>query len=57
MKDRTIVFYITADQEVIDMAEIIQSYLQKVGLKVQIKQLEWSALNPLSTTERLICSG
>jgi ABC-type transport system substrate-binding protein len=44
MKDRTVVFYITADQqEVIDMAEIIQSYLQKVGLKIQIKQLEWSA--------------
>jgi peptide/nickel transport system substrate-binding protein/oligopeptide transport system substrate-binding protein len=43
MKDKTVLFYITADQEVIDMAEIIQSYLNKVGLKVEIKQLEWSA--------------
>jgi peptide/nickel transport system substrate-binding protein/oligopeptide transport system substrate-binding protein len=43
IKDRTILFYITADQEVIDMAEIIQFYLNKVGLKVRIKQLEWSA--------------
>lgn len=43
IKDKTILFYITADQEVIDMAEIIQSYLNKVGLKVRIKQLEWSA--------------
>jgi peptide/nickel transport system substrate-binding protein/oligopeptide transport system substrate-binding protein len=43
IKDRTILFYITADQEVIDMAEIIQSYLIKIGLKVRIKQLEWSA--------------
>lgn len=43
IKDRTILFYITADQEAIDMAEIIQFYLNKVGLKVRIKQLEWSA--------------
>ncbi|MFN3395762.1 MAG: ABC transporter substrate-binding protein, partial [Thermodesulfovibrionales bacterium] len=39
----TINFYVTADQEVIDIAEIIQSYLRKVGLNVKIKQLEWSA--------------
>jgi ABC-type transport system substrate-binding protein len=43
MKDRRVVFYITADQEMIDMAEIIQSYLDKAGLKTEIKQLEWSA--------------
>lgn len=43
IKNRTILFYITADQEVIDMAEIIQFYLKRVGLKVNIKQLEWSA--------------
>jgi len=43
IEDRTVLFYITADQEVIDMAEIIQFYLNKVGLKVRIKQLEWSA--------------
>ena len=36
-------FYITADQEVVDIAEIIQSYLKRVGLDVRIKQLEWSA--------------
>jgi ABC-type transport system substrate-binding protein len=43
IKDTTVLFYITADQEVIDMAEIIQSYLHEVGLRVEIKQLEWSA--------------
>ncbi len=43
LKERTILFYITADQEVTDMAEIIQFYLNKAGLKVRIKQLEWSA--------------
>ena len=36
-------FYITADQEVVDIAEIIQSYLKSAGLDVRIKQLEWSA--------------
>ena len=36
-------FYVTADQEVVDTAELIQSYLKKAGLKVRIKQLEWSA--------------
>jgi len=35
--------YITADQEVVDMAEFIQSYIGKTGLKVKIHQLEWSA--------------
>ncbi|MBF0329692.1 MAG: ABC transporter substrate-binding protein [Nitrospirae bacterium] len=35
--------YITADQDVVDLAEIIQSYLEKSGIKVTIKQLEWSA--------------
>jgi len=39
----TIQFYVTADQEVVDMAEIIQSYLNRVGLRVRIRQLEWSA--------------
>jgi ABC-type transport system substrate-binding protein len=38
-----IYFYITADQEVIDMAEVIQSYIRAVGIDVKIKQLEWSA--------------
>jgi peptide/nickel transport system substrate-binding protein/oligopeptide transport system substrate-binding protein len=36
-------FYVTADQEVVDIAEVIQSYMDAVGLKVTIKQLEWSA--------------
>lgn len=40
---REINFYITADQEVVDIAEIIQSYLKRAGLDVRIKQLEWSA--------------
>ncbi|GAB4482320.1 MAG: ABC transporter substrate-binding protein [Thermodesulfovibrionales bacterium] len=35
--------FITADQEVVDMAEIIQSYLRSAGLDVVIMQLEWSA--------------
>ncbi|HBG93520.1 MAG: hypothetical protein A3J81_07995 [Nitrospirae bacterium RIFOXYB2_FULL_43_5] len=36
-------FYITADNEVVDTAEVIQSYLKEVGIKANIKQLEWSA--------------
>lgn len=36
-------FYITADQEVVDIAEVIQSYIMAVGIDVKIKQLEWSA--------------
>lgn len=35
--------FVTADQEVVDMAEFIQAYLKTVGLKVKITQLEWSA--------------
>jgi peptide/nickel transport system substrate-binding protein/oligopeptide transport system substrate-binding protein len=42
-RETIINFYVTADQEVVDMAEIIQSYLNKAGLSVAIKQLEWSA--------------
>jgi len=36
-------FYITSDQTLVDMAEIIQSYLEDAGFQVDIKQLEWSA--------------
>jgi peptide/nickel transport system substrate-binding protein/oligopeptide transport system substrate-binding protein len=43
MTGKTVNFYITSDQEVIDIAEIIQSYLMRSGLNVQITQLEWSA--------------
>ena len=41
--NRRIYFYVTSDQEVVDIAEIIQSYLKKAGLDVRIRQLEWSA--------------
>lgn len=40
---KTLNFYITSDQEVVDMAEFVQAYLKKAGLDVRIKQLEWSA--------------
>ncbi len=43
LKNRVINFYVSADQEVVDIAEVIQYYLRKVGLDVRIKQLEWSA--------------
>ncbi len=43
LKGKTINFYVTADQEVTDIAEIIQSYLRTAGLTVAIKQLEWSS--------------
>lgn len=43
MRGRTIHFYVAADQEVVDMAEFIQSYINKTGLKVKITQMEWSA--------------
>ncbi|TAL27308.1 MAG: ABC transporter substrate-binding protein [Nitrospirae bacterium] len=36
-------FYITPDFEMVDIAEVIQSYLKEAGIKVNIKQLEWSA--------------
>ncbi len=39
----TVSFYITAQEEVADMAEIIQSYLSQVGIHARIKQLEWNA--------------
>jgi len=43
LKGRKIQFYVTADPEVVDIAEIIQSYLRSAGLSVTIKQLEWSS--------------
>jgi len=43
MKGKEIQLYITADAEVVDIAEIIQSYLRSSGLSVIIKQLEWSS--------------
>jgi peptide/nickel transport system substrate-binding protein/oligopeptide transport system substrate-binding protein len=41
--NRIINFYVTADQEVIDIAEVVQDYLKKLGVEVRIKQLEWSS--------------
>ena len=43
LEEHAINFYVTADQEVVDIAEVIQSYINAVGMKVTIKQLEWSA--------------
>ena len=43
LSGKTVDLYITADQEVVDMAEFIQSYIKKTGLNVRIHQLEWSA--------------
>ncbi len=42
-RNRVVNFFITPDQEMVDIAEIIQSYLKEAGLDVRIKQLEWSA--------------
>jgi len=35
--------YIGADQETLDMVEVIQQYLGDVGIRASITQLEWSA--------------
>lgn len=43
VKNKTIHFYITSDQETADISEIIQSYMKKSGFDVRIRQLEWSA--------------
>ncbi len=40
---KTIKIYITADPEVLDIIEVVQSYLANVGLKAEIVQLDWSA--------------
>jgi peptide/nickel transport system substrate-binding protein/oligopeptide transport system substrate-binding protein len=40
---QTLTFYTTAEQEITDIAEVIQSYIQEAGITVQIRQLEWSA--------------
>jgi ABC-type transport system substrate-binding protein len=43
IKGKTVNFYVTQGEEQLDIAEIIQSYLNSAGLNVKIKQLEWSA--------------
>jgi peptide/nickel transport system substrate-binding protein/oligopeptide transport system substrate-binding protein len=35
--------YLTSDQEVLDILEVIQGYLLDVGIKAELRQLEWSA--------------
>ncbi len=40
---KTVNFYVTADQEIVDIAEVIQAYLKDAGVDVRITQLEWSA--------------
>ena len=39
----SLALYVPADQEAVDLAEIIQSYLSEVGLNIVVHQLEWSA--------------
>ncbi len=36
--------FITNDPEVLDIIEVIQNYLERAGLQVEITQLDWSAL-------------
>ena len=35
--------YLTADQEVLDILEVIQGYLMNAGIEAELRQLEWSA--------------
>jgi ABC-type transport system substrate-binding protein len=45
MEGRSIKIYLTADEpEVLDFVEVIGNYLEKIGLHVNIVQLDWSAL-------------
>lgn len=39
----TVNIYVTSDPEVLDIVEVVQSYLAKVGLTARITQLDWSA--------------
>lgn len=39
----TIKIYLTSDQEVLDILEVIQGYLADVGINAELTQLEWSA--------------
>lgn len=43
VEGKTIKIYITADPEVLDIIEVVQGYLARVGLKAEIIQLDWSA--------------
>lgn len=35
--------YLTSDHEALDILEVIQDYLMRVGIKAELRQLEWSA--------------
>ncbi|MBI4687792.1 MAG: ABC transporter substrate-binding protein [Nitrospirae bacterium] len=35
--------YLAADQEVLDILEVIQGYLKTIGIEAELRQLEWSA--------------
>jgi len=39
----SIKIYLSSDQEVLDILEVIQGYLMDVGIKAELRQLEWSA--------------
>jgi peptide/nickel transport system substrate-binding protein/oligopeptide transport system substrate-binding protein len=43
MEGKRIKIYISADPEVLDIMEVIQQYLSRAGLIVEIVQLDWSA--------------
>jgi peptide/nickel transport system substrate-binding protein len=53
----TVKIYITLDAEVLDIIEVIQNYLTKVGLKVEIIQLDWSAMHAVNEAMRSGCRG
>ncbi len=38
-----VTIYISADNEILDIMEVIADYLSKAGLRAQIRQLDWSA--------------
>ncbi|MBF0541851.1 MAG: ABC transporter substrate-binding protein [Nitrospirae bacterium] len=38
-----VTMYLSSDQEIVDIAEIIQSYLKTAGINVTLRQLEWTA--------------
>ncbi|MCX8070082.1 MAG: ABC transporter substrate-binding protein, partial [Thermodesulfovibrionales bacterium] len=43
IKELNVLMLVSAEQDNVDLAEIIQRYLSEVGIKVVIRQMEWSA--------------
>jgi peptide/nickel transport system substrate-binding protein/oligopeptide transport system substrate-binding protein len=44
LEDIRVKYYITSEYQIsVDIAEVVQSYLHEAGLKVELRQLEWSA--------------